>query len=62
MNLKGDYIRNQIEGIGNLTDGAKIQIQGPDGKTKWMSISFIRLQNIAEVLVKKDNEVVVKKV
>lgn len=62
MNLKGDYIRSQLESIGNLTDGVKIQIAGPDGKTKWMNVSFIQLQNIGEILANNEHEVVVKKV
>ena len=50
INLQGDYVRNQLESIGNLVDGVKVQLQGPDGKTKWMNVSFIQLQHIAEVL------------
>lgn len=62
INLQGEYVRHQLENIGSLADGVKVQFQGPDGKTKWMNVSFVQLQNIAEVMVNTDDGVVVKKV
>lgn len=62
INLQADYVRHQLSNIGKLDDGVKVQFQGPDGKTNWMNISLVQLENIAEILAHDEHRVVVKKI
>lgn len=50
INLHAHYVKGEFESIGLDGTGGKVQVSGPNGKTKWINASHAQLEQIASIL------------